>query len=134
MNGREEAVENIPHPTTLPHDASARNDSVKNSPSEPLSEKIQKAPSAHRQEMIRECVRAALVRVIGSLQDGATLDGLDEDRSFLDYGVDSLAALELRNRIQLAIGRPLSRAIVFKYPSLASMISYLDQLLSQPAA
>jgi phthiocerol/phenolphthiocerol synthesis type-I polyketide synthase E len=133
-NGGEETVDNLSDPTTLPYDAGARNDSVVTSPTEPLGEKIQKAPPVRRHEMIRECVRAELMRVIGSLQDGTNLDELDEDRSFLEYGVDSLAALELRSRIQLVIGRPLPTAIVFKYPSLSSMTSYLDQLLSQPAA
>ncbi|GAA2962005.1 type I polyketide synthase [Actinokineospora diospyrosa] len=74
---------------------------------------------------------------VGDLQDlvlthtAAVLGhpSVDPDRAFRDLGIDSLTALELRNSLSTAIGRPLPASVVFDYPTPVAVASYLRSLL-----
>ena len=41
--------------------------------------------------------------------------------------MDSLTAMELRNRLQTELGRPLPTTLTFKYPTLRTLAGYLVQ-------
>jgi len=46
-------------------------------------------------------------------------------RKLLDLGMDSLMAVELRNRLQESLGRSLPATVGFEYPTLESLSDYL---------
>ena len=50
---------------------------------------------------------------------------MDQDRGFAQMGLDSLMAIELRNRLQKAVGRTLPSPVVFNYPTVRALGAYL---------
>ncbi|WP_213002323.1 type I polyketide synthase, partial [Winogradskya consettensis] len=57
---------------------------------------------------------------------------MDAQRSFRDAGFDSLAAVELRNRLTAATGITLSTTVVFDHPSPGAMARHLVEHLAGP--
>ena len=70
-------------------------------------------------------VRAQLARAVG-LESG---DTITPEQRFLDLGIDSLIAIELRNRLQEDLGSPLAQTVIFDYPTLGGLVSYLETLV-----
>lgn len=50
---------------------------------------------------------------------------IDLDRPFRDHGVDSLMSLEIRNRLEANLHVRLSPALLFTYPTVASLVDHL---------
>ena len=50
---------------------------------------------------------------------------LDPARGFAQMGLDSLMAIDLRNRLQKALGRSLPSPVVFNYPNVRALAGYL---------
>lgn len=79
----------------------------------------------------------ALQALVG--QTLADLLGLGEaskitpDRPLLELGLDSLMAVQLRNRLGAAVGRTLPVSLAFNYPTPGDLAGYLDALLAPPA-
>jgi hypothetical protein len=49
--------------------------------------------------------------------------------------MDSLMAIEIKNRLQTELGVPLRATVVFNYPNIAALAEYLASLLpAAPAA
>ena len=51
------------------------------------------------------------------------------ERGFFEIGMDSLMAIEIKNRVQTALGVPLRATVVFNYPHIAALSDYLAGLL-----
>jgi natural product biosynthesis luciferase-like monooxygenase protein len=54
------------------------------------------------------------------------------ERGFFELGMDSLMAIEIKNRLQAALGVPLRATVVFNYPHIAALADYLATLLPAP--
>ncbi|VBA57769.1 type I polyketide synthase [Mycobacterium attenuatum] len=78
----------------------------------------------HRQLLDLVCRNAAAVLGLSSSRD------VDAERAFQDLGFESMAGVELRNRLASVTGLGLSRTLIFDYPSPAAVASYLGQQLS----
>jgi acyl carrier protein len=50
---------------------------------------------------------------------------IDERQALLKMGLDSLMAVELRNRLAAALGRALPATLLFDYPSPAALADFL---------
>ena len=56
------------------------------------------------------------------------------DMPLQELGLDSLMALELRNFLAQAVGQPLSATLLFDYPTIQGLSSYLLSILvAEPA-
>ncbi|HEY7170340.1 MAG TPA: SDR family NAD(P)-dependent oxidoreductase [Vicinamibacterales bacterium] len=88
------------------------------------------APPAKRRVLITTQVRQIAFQVLGLDANAA----IDSRRGFQDLGLDSLMALDLRNRLQQVFGVSLPATLVFDYPTIESLSSHLDDLVSATAA
>jgi NADP-dependent 3-hydroxy acid dehydrogenase YdfG/acyl carrier protein len=74
-----------------------------------------------RNRALLDLVRTHVAAVLGY----SVPDRIEPDRGFLDLGIDSLTALELRNRLNADTGRRLPTTLVFDYPSPAAVARLL---------
>ena len=53
------------------------------------------------------------------------VDSIARDRPLIEYGMDSLMAVNLSGRLEDLLGRPISGSIVWEYPTLSGLADYL---------
>ncbi|MFF5099041.1 SDR family NAD(P)-dependent oxidoreductase [Actinosynnema sp. NPDC000082] len=88
---------------------------------EPLSARLPKLPAAEGRKLLTELVRGHVAGVLGHTSSAA----IEPDRSLGDLGVDSLAALELRNRLGADTGLRLSSTLTFDHPTAEALAEHL---------
>jgi myxalamid-type polyketide synthase MxaE and MxaD len=59
------------------------------------------------------------------------LTAIDPTRPLREFGLDSLRALELRNRIQAALGIHLPATIMWRYPVISALSRHIHELARQ---
>ncbi|MEU2248220.1 type I polyketide synthase [Streptomyces sp. NPDC019224] len=80
---------------------------------------------------LEELVRGHAAAVLGH----GDPSGVAADRGFTELGLDSLGAIELRNRLQKATGLRLPATLMFDYPNSAALAGFLREgLAPEPAA
>ncbi len=86
-----------------------------------LSQQVTDAPESRRRPLVAAFVRERSLRALG-VDLGKQID----PRTPLgDLGLDSLLAVELRNTLATALGKPLPATLLFDYPSIDSLTDYL---------
>ncbi len=96
--------------------------------SEGLAARLMNLPAAEVAAEIVALVRRNVAIVLGH----PNAEGVDVDRSFREAGVDSLIALELRNRLAGETELRLPATLVFDYPSPAAVAEFLrSELLGE---
>ncbi|GAA2221451.1 hypothetical protein GCM10010232_02080 [Streptomyces amakusaensis] len=76
---------------------------------------------AGRREALAEIARGLVAAVLGY----ADADDVGDRSPFKDLGVDSVIAVELRNRLQNRTGLPLPVTVVFDHPSIERLADFL---------
>jgi NADPH:quinone reductase-like Zn-dependent oxidoreductase len=84
-------------------------------------------PKAERLERMEKYVRDAARKVLG-LSAGRPMPA---EMALQEMGLDSLMALELRNVLAQAAGRPLSATLLFDYPTIRGLAGFLMGLLAE---
>ncbi|MFF8382032.1 type I polyketide synthase, partial [Streptomyces sp. NPDC015661] len=79
--------------------------------------------------LLLDVVRAQLAAVIGS----ESTDGIDPDQPFKSFGIDSLLAVQLRNRLNSATGLRLPATLVFDHPTPAAVVDFTLALARERA-
>lgn len=96
-----------------------------------LLERLDAAAPEEQRGILFSHVTREVSRVLG-LDEG---EELPAETGFFDLGIDSLTAVELRNRLQASLGSVLPTTLIFDYPTLNAMIDYFaDEILELPAA
>jgi acyl carrier protein len=95
-----------------------------------LLKSLDAALPAERSDVVLAHVQREIASVLGfgRSQRPDPLQGLFE------IGMDSLTAVELKNRLQAVLKRPLPATIVFEYPSAQALTNYLAAHVLQFAA
>jgi myxalamid-type polyketide synthase MxaC len=96
-----------------------------------LARALALAPPRDRFELLSTKLQEHVVAVMGF----ATNDAPALDQGLFEMGMDSLLALDLRNRLQASLKRDVPAAALFEHPTIASLTDYvLDELLDLPRA
>jgi acyl transferase domain-containing protein/thioesterase domain-containing protein/acyl carrier protein len=98
--------------------------------SEPgLAERLAKASADDRLRTMLDLVLAKTAELLGQPPSA-----IDPRRPYLDYGYNSLAAVELTDQLSRAIGLELPLTMLFDHPTPDAVASYLLSRLDLPAA
>ena len=98
----------------------------------PLLGRLQDAAPAQRRKLIETHVREQIIRVLG-------LDPthpVDPRQGLREIGMDSLMAVELRNRLEASFGRALPATLAYEHPTIARLATFLstEVLAQRPVA
>jgi acyl transferase domain-containing protein/acyl carrier protein len=95
-----------------------------------LARRFAVAAEGKREELVLEIVRGHVAAVLGH----ESAAQVAPDKAFKDLGFDSLAAVELRNRLELDSELSFASSLAFDYPTPAAVAEYLvGELGSGPA-
>ncbi len=86
-----------------------------------LAAKLATLPDAEAESFVLDLVRSEVATVLGH----ASAQEVEPERAFQDLGFDSLAAVELRNRLSAITGVSLAATAVFDFPSPQRLASHL---------
>jgi acyl carrier protein len=91
-----------------------------------LTKRLEDLRASERQRVLVDAVRAEAAVVLGY----EVVDEVAVNRSFKDMGVDSLTAVELRNRLNALTGLALTTTAVFDHPTVEKLAGEIDRRLA----
>ncbi|NER50060.1 MAG: SDR family NAD(P)-dependent oxidoreductase, partial [Symploca sp. SIO1A3] len=86
-------------------------------------EQLEAAAVTKRQELLTTHLRSNIAKTLG-LQD---LQKIGMRQPLFDLGLDSLMAVELRNRLESSLEVSLSSTLLFDYPTVEALVEYLTK-------
>jgi acyl carrier protein len=90
-----------------------------------LAQQLGAWPPDERNEFLLGYVGRQVAYVMGH-DDGQPLE---VERGLFEMGMDSLMAVELKNRLETAVGRRLPAGLTFNYPNIKALAAFLAQEL-----
>jgi myxalamid-type polyketide synthase MxaB len=84
---------------------------------------LESTPVEGRKQFLMTHIRSQIAKVLGL----GSAEAIGLQQGFSDLGMDSLMAVELRNRLQTTLGCSISASLVFDYPTIESLVDYLSQ-------
>ena len=90
-------------------------------PSGTLRQALARATQAEWRSILTTHLRSEIAEIIGV----PTAQIADEQLGLFDMGFDSLMAVELKNRLETAMGQRLIATVAFEHPTLAALSTYL---------
>ncbi len=90
-------------------------------PSGALLRELEEVPSADLEATVLEHLATRVAAVL-RLRDSSSLQA---DQRLFDLGLDSIMALDLKNRLERELAHPFSATLLFKHPSLKALTAYL---------
>jgi NADPH:quinone reductase-like Zn-dependent oxidoreductase/acyl carrier protein len=110
----------------MPKRRVASGDGAATATAESLSSKLASMAIAERTATLVTIVRSHTAMVL----DHTGPEAIGRDRPFDELGIDSLAAVELRNRLSAEIGLRLSPTMVFDHATPLRLAEYLTKLIA----
>jgi acyl carrier protein len=93
---------------------------------ESLLRRLSGATDQERDALLLEAVLASVSSVLGHVSASA----VEPTRTFLELGLDSLGAVQLRNRLATVTGQRLPTTLVFDHPTPAALAAHLRTRLA----
>ncbi|MFF3943186.1 type I polyketide synthase, partial [Streptomyces phaeofaciens] len=89
--------------------------------SSPLLDRLTTASPAQQEQILTDRIRAEVAAITGRV----TSETVDGDRTFKDFGFDSFASVELRNRLSALTGLKLPSTLLFNHPTPIAVARHL---------
>jgi acyl transferase domain-containing protein/NADPH:quinone reductase-like Zn-dependent oxidoreductase len=83
---------------------------------------LESAPQASRRKVLVDYLRAEALRILGL----SPTFFIDERQPLLKMGLDSLMAVEFRNRLAASLKRTLTATLLFDYPTIGELADHLN--------
>jgi len=93
-----------------------------------LEQRVRAAPIRRRLALLVQFVTEQALAALGLPANYV----LDPEQGLRDVGLDSLMAVELKNRLQSALHKPLPTTLAFDYPTASALAHYLGEQLGLP--
>ena len=84
-------------------------------------EQLEAAAADERQELLTTHLRSAIAKTLG----WTDAQKIGMRQPLFDLGLDSLMAVELKNRLESSLETSLSSTLLFDYPTLEALVEYL---------
>ena len=116
-----------PHPlfASLVRTRSARPLAANSPSASSFAQRLLSLSTSDRERTLLDLVRAEAASVLGIASPGA----LDPHRPFQELGLDSLMALELRNKLAIATGMRLQATLLFDHPTPQALARFFTAKL-----
>ncbi len=86
-----------------------------------LAARLATAPENEHERIVLDLVRTEVATTLGH----TSAEAIDAQKTFKELGFDSLAAIELRNRLNTATGLQLSTTLIFDHPTPTTLTHHL---------
>jgi myxalamid-type polyketide synthase MxaE and MxaD len=86
-----------------------------------LAVKLAAAPRQLHRGIVVDFLRDEVARALGA----GSPETVDIDQGLFEMGMDSLMSVELKGRVELAVGKRLPSTLTFNYPNVAALTDYL---------
>jgi acyl transferase domain-containing protein/acyl carrier protein len=96
----------------------------------PFRRRLDSAPQRQRDALLLDLIREQVNCVLG--RDAG--EALDTTQGFFELGLDSLMAVELKRRLDAALGIELPRSVALEYPNVAALAAHLSRACAAPPA
>ena len=95
-----------------------------------FAQRLLALPQSEREHALLDLVRREAATVLALTSPSE----LEIDRPLVEIGLDSLMAVEIRNRLAAAIGQKLPATLLFNHPTAAALSRYLTTLFTGRAS
>ena len=84
-------------------------------------EELESVPVSERQELLTNQIRSSIAQTLG----WKDIQKIGMRQPLFDLGLDSLMAIELKNRLESSLETALSSTLLFDYPTVEALVEYL---------
>jgi acyl carrier protein len=84
---------------------------------------LRDAPPRERRDLLMNYVRGVAAGLLGF----SSAQQIEPRQRFFDLGIDSLASVELKNRLELTLRCPLPATFIFDHPTLDALVDHLHE-------
>jgi myxalamid-type polyketide synthase MxaE and MxaD len=91
---------------------------------------MEQASAIEQKPLLHDYIRNQVAEILGFRSP----DRVDPQQGFFRMGMDSIMTMQLRNRLETALGHSLPPTIAFEYPTVDSLVDFIAGMILKPEA